>query len=201
MVRNARRTEAEIQADVRQFILSAPFELEDSDLADVILESPLGDRRRIDVEAGSTVIEVKRDLRKEKAKREAEDQLAGYVDYRMRQTEFRYVGVLTDGTEWNCYDLVDGKLRRVSQLILEDTALDVSRLVVWLEGGCSATSTRAVRITPIRFGRIIWLRPERKRASRIWGGTTSDTRTGRVWEAPARRRRCSRSSCGTVRLK
>ena len=61
MVRDAKRTEAEIQADVWQFILSAPFELEDGDLMDVLLESPLGDRRRIDVEAGSTVIEVKRD--------------------------------------------------------------------------------------------------------------------------------------------
>ena len=70
VVRDAKRTEAEIQADVRQFILSAPLELEDGDLLDVTLESPLGDRRRIDVESGSTVIEVKRDLRRDKPKRE-----------------------------------------------------------------------------------------------------------------------------------
>jgi hypothetical protein len=139
VVRDARRTEAEIQADIRQFILSAPFELEDGDLVDVTLESPLGDRRRIDVEAGSTVIEVKRDLRKEKAKREAEEQLAGYVDYRMTQTSQRYVGVLTDGTEWNCYDLVDGQLRLVSQILLADTPFDVGRLVVWLEGVLATT--------------------------------------------------------------
>lgn len=139
MVRNARRTEAEIQADVRQFILSAPFELEDGDLVDVTLESPLGDRRRIDVESGSTVIEVKRDLRREKAKREAEEQLAGYVEFRMTQTGFRYVGVLTDGTEWNCYDLVDGHLQLVSVITLEDTALDANRLMVWLEGVLATT--------------------------------------------------------------
>ena len=41
---------------------------------------PAGYRAEIDVEAGSTVIEVKRDLRKQKTKSEAEDQLAGYVD-------------------------------------------------------------------------------------------------------------------------
>ena len=58
----------------------------------------MGDRRRIDVEAGSTVIEVKRDLRRERAKREAEDQLAGYVESRTNQTGLRYAGVLTDGT-------------------------------------------------------------------------------------------------------
>ena len=119
---------------MRQFILEAPFELEPGDLQDVNLESPVGDRRRIDVETGSTVIEVKRDLRKEKPKREAEEQLAGYVEYRMKQTGTRYAGVLTDGTEWNCYDLVDGRLRVVDELTLESTPDDFQRLVVWLEG-------------------------------------------------------------------
>ena len=75
--RDDRRTEADIQADVRQFILTAPFELEEADLSLVLLESPVGDRRRIDVEVGSTVIEVKRDLRRERVKREAEEQLEG----------------------------------------------------------------------------------------------------------------------------
>jgi hypothetical protein len=139
VVRNPKRTEAEIQADVRQFILSAPFELEPGDLTDVNLESPVGDRRRVDVEAGSTVIEVKRDLRKEKPKKDAEIQLAGYVEHRMLQTGLRYVGVLTDGTEWNCYDLVDGKLIQVSQLTLEESEADEDRLIVWLEGVLATT--------------------------------------------------------------
>lgn len=132
--RDDRRTEAEIQADVRQFILSAPFELEEKDLSVVALESAVGDRRRIDVEVGSTVIEVKRDLRRERVKREAEEQLSGYVAFRMNQTGLRYVGVLTDGTEWICYDLLDGRLREVSSLTLEDTASETERLIVWLEG-------------------------------------------------------------------
>lgn len=132
--RDERRTEAEIQADVRQFILSAPFELERGDLADVLLESPVGDRRRIDVEAGSTVIEVKRDLRRERVRHEAEDQLAGYVQFRTSQTGHRYVGVLTDGADWYCYNLVDGRLREVSSISLGNTAADVDKLVVWLEG-------------------------------------------------------------------
>jgi hypothetical protein len=66
VARDNRRTEAEIQADVRQFILDAPFELEEQDLSVVQLESQLGNRRRIDVEVGATVIEVKRDLRSER---------------------------------------------------------------------------------------------------------------------------------------
>jgi hypothetical protein len=138
VIRSDKRTEAEIQADVRQFILVAPFEL---DVADVIsLESPLGDRRRIDVEAGSTVIEVKRDLRREKVKREAEEQLAGYVEVRMNQTGLRYVGVLTDGTEWIYYDLIDGRLRQVTDITVADTSLDIGRLVAWLEGVLATTT-------------------------------------------------------------
>jgi SAM-dependent methyltransferase len=138
-VRNAKRTEAEIQADVRQFILSAPFELETGDLVDVSLESPVGDRKRIDVEAGSTVVEVKRDLRKEHIRVEAEEQLAGYVAFRIQETGLRYAGVLTDGTEWRCYDLVDGHLHPVSDITLENTAADCDRLVVWLEGVLATT--------------------------------------------------------------
>lgn len=134
VVRDPRRTEADIQSDIRQFILSAPFELDNSDLIDASLETPVGDRRRIDIEAGSTVIEVKRDLRREKAKREAEEQLAGYVESRMNQTGLRYIGVLTDGTEWCCYDLVGDKLREVSTASFEDDVAEINRLVVWLEG-------------------------------------------------------------------
>jgi SAM-dependent methyltransferase len=132
--RDDRRSEAEIQADVRQFILSAPFELEEKDLSVVALESSVGDRRRIDVEVGSTVIEVKRDLRRDRVKREAEEQLSGYVEFRRNQTGLRYVGVLTDGTEWICYDLVGGQLRQVSSLVLEESSGEIEKLVVWLEG-------------------------------------------------------------------
>ncbi|EDQ34289.1 Type I restriction-modification system methyltransferase subunit [Hoeflea phototrophica DFL-43] len=132
--RNDKRTESEIQADVRQFILSAPLNLHEDDVTNVLLESQTGDRRRIDVEVGSTVIEVKRDLRKGKVKPDAVEQLAGYVELRMNQTGLRYVGVLTDGTEWLCYDLVEGKLREVSTITVEPTAVDMEKFTVWLEG-------------------------------------------------------------------
>jgi hypothetical protein len=59
--RDHARTEAEVQADVRQFILEAPFELDEGDLDVVSLESQVTGGRRIDVEVGSAVIEVKRD--------------------------------------------------------------------------------------------------------------------------------------------
>lgn len=86
--RNQRRTGAEIQADVRPFILSALFELEPGDLVDLSLESPVGDRKRIDVEAGSTVIEVKRDLRRERVRIEAEEQLPVMLSSGSKKPDF-----------------------------------------------------------------------------------------------------------------
>ena len=53
-VPDTRTSAAEIQADVRQLILDAPFELDEDDISLVQLESQLGDRRRIDVEVGAT---------------------------------------------------------------------------------------------------------------------------------------------------
>lgn len=132
--RESSRTEADVAADVRSFFLTAPFQLDEGDIENVLLESQLGDRRRIDVEVGSTVVEVKRDLRKGRVRQEAVEQLAGYVETRGRQTGRRYIGVLTDGCEWRCYNLVDGALHEVSEITVSAERADVERLVVWLEG-------------------------------------------------------------------
>src|SRR5688572_23238612 len=76
--RGAGRSEATIQSDVRQLLLTAPFQLDEEQI-DAPLEVPVGDGRRIDIEVGLTVIEIKRDLRRASAKDEAVQQLAGYV--------------------------------------------------------------------------------------------------------------------------
>lgn len=132
--RDTHRSEADIQADVRQLILTAPFDLGEDDVEDVFLESPLGDRRRIDVEVGSTVIEVKRDLRRGRVKAEAIEQLAGYVETKSQKTGRRYVGVLTDGVDWICYHLVGGVLREVATFQLDEKRPDAAKLAFWLEG-------------------------------------------------------------------
>ncbi|MXZ99044.1 MAG: hypothetical protein F4076_12455 [Acidimicrobiaceae bacterium] len=56
------RSEATVQSDVRMLLLAAGLNLTEGDVLDVKLESPLADRRRIDIEMGRTVIEVKRNL-------------------------------------------------------------------------------------------------------------------------------------------
>jgi hypothetical protein len=56
------RTEADVQADVRGFLLQAPLELVDDQIVNVSLEAQAGQGRRIDVEAGRAAIEVKKSL-------------------------------------------------------------------------------------------------------------------------------------------
>jgi hypothetical protein len=88
------------------------LDLGDDKLQDIVLESPAGQRRRIDVETGFTVFEVKRDLRTGKVRQDAVIQLTGYVASRAEAMQQRYVGVLTDGAEWHLYSLAGDELAR-----------------------------------------------------------------------------------------
>lgn len=107
--RDPSRSEATLQADIRSFILEAQLNLNANDLSEssvsVEMESQLrdGSRNRIDIEAGTAVIEVKRNLRAGNTLTLAEDQLGRYVSTRCAQTGTRYLGILTDGSEWILY--------------------------------------------------------------------------------------------------
>src|SRR3954447_2010221 len=88
-------TEADIQSDVRALLLYGGLDLEEKDL--VVLEAQVGGGRRVDVEAGTTAIEVKKSLVNDDAHAKAAEQLAGYLVTRTEQTGQRYAGILTDG--------------------------------------------------------------------------------------------------------
>lgn len=153
--RDRQRTEADVQADVRQFLLTAPFELERDEVVDLVpaLEAQVGDRRRIDVEIGLTVIEVKKDLRTGSVLDEAIEQLAGYVSTRTETLQQRYVGVLTDGADWYLYNLAPGgELVEVAHIEVRD-ASDTTALVSWLEGVLATTSDIVPTATEI-LGRL-----------------------------------------------
>lgn len=144
--RSPSRTEADVQADVRTILLHGDLNLDDGDLQ-VALEVPAGGGRRIDVEAGSAVIEVKKDLRIGKIRPMAVEQLAGYLRQRTQYMDRRYVGVLTDGCEWRLYTLnIDDELAEVSQLDVDPNEPDVEELQIWLEG-VLATRSR-IKPTP-----------------------------------------------------
>src|SRR5688500_4753832 len=87
------RSEATIQADVRMLLLDPELGLGQDDL-DVQLEAQVGRNKRIDVEVGRTVIEVKRSLSAPGAITAATTQLAGYVRTRAAEMGQRYVGIL-----------------------------------------------------------------------------------------------------------
>ncbi len=138
------RTEADVQSDLHTLLIAAPLDLGVNDLEEIVLESLAGQRRRIDVEVGFTVFEVKRDLRVGNIRHDAVDQLANYVRNRTRDLQQRYVGVLTDGAEWHLYHLIGGELTHVSTHMVDPTSPDVESLCVWLEGVLGT----AEKITP-----------------------------------------------------
>jgi hypothetical protein len=138
------RTEADLQADVRQFLLEAPLELAEDQVVEVRLEAPAGGGRRIDVEAGCAAIEVKKDLSSKAAFDAATVQLGRYVSQRTEELAQRYVGVLTDGQVWILFRLEpDGGLAEVSRLKLAG-GQDAARLTAWLEVVLATTD----KVTP-----------------------------------------------------
>jgi hypothetical protein len=74
--RNPGRSEADIQAMVRDVLVYGGFDLGDEAVA---LESPTEDRRRLDVSVGAVIIECKRDLRTRAQPAKAEGQLGEYL--------------------------------------------------------------------------------------------------------------------------
>lgn len=149
--RRATRTEATLQADIRQLLLAGDFGLSDGHLDDVDLEAPAGGGRRIDIEVGYTIIEVKRRLQTGRPLLEAERQLGGYVRSRSLESGQRYVGILTDGATWRAYQLAGDALALIDTQVLAASRPDGLALFYWLEG-VLATSQR-VRPAPAEVAR------------------------------------------------
>jgi hypothetical protein len=138
--------EANVQSDVRTLLLYGGLNLGEDDLVEAELEVQVGGGRRIDIETGLTVIEVKRDLRPAGIRDVAVKQLAGYVRARTTALAQTYAGILTDGTEWRLFHLVDDELEEISLLELTPAQADAEALIVWLEGALA--TVEAIAPTP-----------------------------------------------------
>lgn len=150
--RTSARTEADVQADIATLLRYGGLNLDDSQIVKRELPMADGTRRRIDIESGLTVIEVKNDLRIGQVKTEALDQLAGYVRTRSEKLGQRYVGILTDGAEWYlCHLALEGRLEVVADHYVSPGAPDVRALVGWLEA-VLATQTQ-IKATPTEIER------------------------------------------------
>lgn len=126
------RSEADIQADVRAMLLATPLGLDEDDL-EILLEASAGEGRRIDIEAGCTVIEVKRTIRPGKRFDAAVEQLSRYVRHHTEERLERHVGILTDGCSWILFHLKpDGALAEVNRVEVHGSR-DGGRLSDWLE--------------------------------------------------------------------
>jgi len=139
------RSEATIQSDVRMLLLDPELGLAEAQL-EVELEAQVGQRRRIDIEVGCTVIEVKKSLDSPSLVASATEQLADYVLTRTHEVGARYVGVLTDGRQWIAFHEVDGALQEATRHVATAGAVGASALLSWLEG-VLATKT-GMRPTP-----------------------------------------------------
>lgn len=125
------RTEADIQSDIKLLLLSGDFDLESPRLEEQVGD---GTKRRIDIAAGATVIEVKKRLTSLEADQTYIDQLQGYVETRMAQNNSRYNGILTDGRTWWLFedDPKSGEFSRRSEFVL--TSADKGHaLQEWLQ--------------------------------------------------------------------
>ncbi|MGH3903940.1 MAG: hypothetical protein ACRDTE_07115 [Pseudonocardiaceae bacterium] len=83
--RTPERNEAMVQADVRQLLAAGDVGLDEHDLG-AELNAQTENRRRIDIAASCTVIEVRKDLRVDGVLEAAEQQLASYVATRRERT-------------------------------------------------------------------------------------------------------------------
>jgi hypothetical protein len=152
--RDATRTEATLQADIRQLPLTAPLSLTAENVVAADLETQAGFRRQIDFEAGSCLIEVKRDLSAGNVLSEATEQLTGCLAARQRQTGCRYVGILTDGSDWRCLCLPGteaGPPREVAVHKLSPSRPELEPFLVWLEVGVVKRNYATMRGTSARY--------------------------------------------------
>lgn len=129
--RDAKRPEAELQAEIYKLLTVGALHLAVEDVARLEVPTQDGTRRRLDVEVGHCCIEVKKDLRAGRVLEDARGQLAGYVRRQSETVGARYVGVLTDGARWHLHRLVDDQLVEVD--VLDATLTDADGLLVWLE--------------------------------------------------------------------
>lgn len=132
----AGRTEADIQSDIKNLLMSGDFGLDDY-LREAKLEVPTGDgtRRRIDIEVGATVIEVKKNLDKTGVRDAAVEQLSGYVRSRMQLEGSSYNGILTDGRHWFLYEInpANDALEQRAEHVLSANPGTASTLTEWLQ--------------------------------------------------------------------
>ncbi len=134
--RNPGRSEADIQAMIRDVLVFGGFDLGDEA---VLLESPAEDRRRLDVAVGAVIIECKRDIRAPGQLIKAARQLGEYLAAKAAQGS--YAGVLTDGAIWRLYRHTTSGPELVDELVVTPSRVN-ERAFRWWLGAVLSTENR-----------------------------------------------------------
>jgi N-6 DNA Methylase len=117
----------EVKADFRQLLI----EEFGADLSALDFERRVPVvRGRLDALIGRTVFEAKRDLAKELA--DVERKMPDYLGDREREEPEKFVGIASDGRQWIAYELEDGKLIKIKEIILDLQKPDL--FLAWLDG-------------------------------------------------------------------
>lgn len=124
-----------------------------ADSIDIDFESRVPEvRGRIDALLGSTIFEVKSDLQRER--HDAVTQLSRYLPEKERETGRRYIGVATDGAEFQAYELRDGSAVPLGPAYRPDPEAPRA-LLEWLESVVDVKAPMPPDIHAVRlhFGR------------------------------------------------
>lgn len=133
-VRSPSRTEADVQQSLGSFLTLAPLGLADRQVSRVEVPTGDGTRRRIDIEYGRLIIEVKKDLTVKSAVAKAEPQLEGYLKVKRDDTGDEFAGIITDGVEWRLYTLAGDDLKLVQEWsIRRPDPETIEQLAAWLD--------------------------------------------------------------------
>ncbi|MGC2221157.1 MAG: hypothetical protein WA624_01690 [Methylocella sp.] len=111
-------------------------------------------RGRLDALIGRTVFESKRDLAKELAG--VERKMPDYLGDREREEGEKFVGIASDGRQWITYELEDGKLIKIKEIILDLQKSDL--FLAWLDGVAALSRGQFERLRSGSFmsARIAW---------------------------------------------
>ena len=117
----------EVKADFRQLLIEEfGAELSALDFERRVPEV----RGRLDALIGRTILEAKSDLAKEWP--DVERRMPDYLADREKEEGEKFVGIASDGRQWIAYELEDGKLIKIKEIILDPEKPDL--FLAWLDG-------------------------------------------------------------------
>lgn len=160
----------EVKADFRQLLVEEfGVELHALDFERRVPEV----RGRLDALIGRTVFEAKSNLDREME--DVERRMPDYLADREREEGARFVGIASDGLKWTAFQLEDGKLARLKDIVLDPEKPEA--FLAWLDGAVALKSSLPPDPTTIRLElgqESIAFRRAREELEKLWKSLSGD---------------------------